>query len=82
MYEHTIAQMGLSAAETCFIDDSMANLEGAARHGITRIMMNRDNYPRVLQQNKCFPKAVEQSKYTRIRGLDEFMSVRSNMNFP
>jgi putative hydrolase of the HAD superfamily len=71
MYKHAIGQMDLLPNEICFVDDSMTNLDGAAQYGITPIMISRNNYPRVAQQNKYFPKAVEQSKYRKITGLLE-----------
>lgn len=41
MYEHALGAMGIPAEHTLFVDDSVANLEGAAKHGICPVLIVR-----------------------------------------
>ena len=41
MYEHALGALGIPAEQTLFVDDSVANLEGAAKHGIFPVLITR-----------------------------------------
>ena len=41
MYKHALGAMGIPAEHTLFVDDSVANLEGAAKHGIFPVLITR-----------------------------------------
>lgn len=51
MYEHAIQSLGLSPEETIFVDDLLKNLEGADAHGITPVLIARENNP--LKVSPC-----------------------------
>ena len=65
MYTDALAQSGVSAEETVFIDDSVHNLEGAAALGITPILIAAN------------PAADVETSYLKIRDLRELIQEES-----
>jgi FMN phosphatase YigB (HAD superfamily) len=61
MYLDALAKSGVSAEETVFIDDSVANLDGAAALGI---------FPILIAAN---PPADVETSYLKIRDLRELI---------
>lgn len=61
LYKDALAKCGCSAAETIFIDDSVRNLEGAAKLGITPILIAAN------------PASDVESPYLKIHSLRELL---------
>jgi len=65
MYEHATQSIGLPPSETVFVDDSLDNLEGANTYGIIPLLIERENYPHKVTQNK----------FSKISTLSELLDI-------
>jgi len=70
MYQHALGQLDLPPEQTVFVDDSAANLEGAAKCGIKPILINTGYDIQFFGQGHV-NNAGNEEKYPTIRIINE-----------